>query len=341
MADMLAAVASRPGPPSVLEVVEVPKPAIKPGWVLVKIYAFGLNRSEMFTRQGHSPSVRFPRILGIECVGVIEESNESGLEPGQAVMSAMGGMGRDYDGGYAEFALLPASQIKIISSQLTKQLGWSTLAALPELLQTAWGSLFKSLKLTAGDVLLIRGGTSSVGLAALSLAKAHGAFVASTTRSQSKAALLTRLGADLVLVDDGHLVEATAVKEPAKTGKGFTKVLELIGTATLKDSLACTQPGGIVCMSGILGNTWTLDGVNPMELIPTAVCLTVYSGGVTELLETPFDKLMAMIASGTLQIPTAKVFDLSQIVQAHELMESNQASGKIVVTTKHARDEQK
>src|SRR5215212_10947519 len=108
---MKAAVVEQPGGPEVLQIKEIPVPAPRPGWVLIKVKAFGLNRSEMFTRQGHSPSVRFPRVLGIECVGLVEAAPGDEIAPGQTVAALMGGLGRQYDGGYAEYTLAPARQV--------------------------------------------------------------------------------------------------------------------------------------------------------------------------------------------------------------------------------------
>src|SRR5262249_39095721 len=151
-------------------------PAPERGEVLVRVKAFGLNRSELFTRQGHSPTVKFPRILGIEAVGLVEQAPGNEFEKGDVVATAMGGMGRQYDGSYAEYVCVPATQIQTVNVDLA----WELLGALPEMLQTAWGSLFKSLRLAEGDRLLIRGGTTSVGLTAVAIAKSRGAFVAAT-----------------------------------------------------------------------------------------------------------------------------------------------------------------
>src|SRR6266852_2376651 len=108
---MRAAIVEQPGGPEVLLIKEIPVPSPRPGWVLIRVKAFGLNRSEMYTRQGHSPNVRFPRVLGIECVGVVEDAGGTSLAPGQKVAAVMGEMGRAYDGGYAEYTLVPASQV--------------------------------------------------------------------------------------------------------------------------------------------------------------------------------------------------------------------------------------
>ncbi len=116
MTNMKAAIIHNAGGPDVLKVEERPVPDVKPGWVLVRVRAFGLNRSELFTRQGHSPSVQFPRILGIEAVGEIVDPSDSGFARGDAVATAMGGMGRAFDGGYAEYTLGPTNQVQKINT---------------------------------------------------------------------------------------------------------------------------------------------------------------------------------------------------------------------------------
>ena len=174
---MRAVVIEQAGGPEVLKLQDRPVPKPESGWVLVKVKAFGINRSELFTRQGHSPAVRFPRILGIEAVGEVAEAPGGEFRVGQKVATAMGGMGRQFDGSYAEYTCVPAAQVQ----GLTTTLEWPTLAALPEMLQTAWGSLHTALQLEPGQSLLIRGGTTSVGLAAAVLAKKHGAVVSATT----------------------------------------------------------------------------------------------------------------------------------------------------------------
>ena len=104
---MRAIVAHEPGKPNVLVIEERPIPEPDDGWVLIRVGAFGLNRAEMFTRQGHSPGILFPRVLGIECVGEVVAAPGTDLENGQRVAAMMGGMGRDFDGSYAEYACVP------------------------------------------------------------------------------------------------------------------------------------------------------------------------------------------------------------------------------------------
>jgi NADPH:quinone reductase-like Zn-dependent oxidoreductase len=201
------------------------------------------------------------------------------------------------------------------------------------MLQTAWGALFRALRLTRGDRLLIRGGTTSVGLAAAAIAKAHGAEVAATSRATSGEALVRAAGADHFFLDDGAIAQTVR----SQWGGGADKVLELIGTRTLQDSLRATREPGIVCMAGMVGDQWSFSNFAPMDAIPTAVSLTTYSGDVADFMATPLQQLVDQIAAGTLSIQPARVFHIDQIVEAHRTMETNAAGGKIVVLTADAR----
>jgi NADPH2:quinone reductase len=322
---MKAAVTVKAGKPDVIQIQERPKPTVQNGWVLIKIKAFGINRSEIFTRQGDSPGVQFPRIQGIECVGEIEEDPSATYKKGQKVAALMGGMGRDFDGGYAEYAVLPLAIVFPFESKLP----WETLGAIPEMFQTVSGSLKEALEVKAGETLLIRGGTSSIGMLASQLAKHYGLTVIATTRNADKTALLKSNGADHVLIDDGDIHTKLKSLYP----QGVDKVLELVGITTLKDSLKSTRPKGIVCMTGILGGAWTMKEFTPMGDLPSLVRLTVYMGDAVNLTKELLQDFINAVEAGEIHLNISKVFQLDEIVKAHKLMESNQAGGKIVVLT--------
>ena len=324
---MKAVVLAAPCKAEQLVVTEVPMPDVKPGWVLVKIKAFGINRSEIFTRRGDSPSVKLPRIIGIECAGVVEDPSDSIYKKGQRVISLMGGLGRDFDGSYAEYALIPANQIYPIGIDM--DMDFAQLAAIPEMYYTAYASLFEALHLIQGETLLIRGGTSSVGLTALQLAKSAGTIVISTTRDKDKFELLKHKGADFVLLDDEMIEENLLVHFP----KGVNKVLELIGTTTIKNSLKLLSEQGILCMTGILGGKWELDKFEPMQDISSGTYFTQFDS--QNIKEKIMIEMFQYINTHNIKIPIARIFTLEEIHKAHLLMERNEANGKIVVVNQN------
>ncbi|MDJ0906359.1 MAG: zinc-binding alcohol dehydrogenase family protein [Woeseiaceae bacterium] len=320
---MRAYVISEPGGPQKLELKEIATPTATSGWVLIRNRAFGLNRSEWFTRRGDSPSVSFPRVLGIECVGQVVEAPGGELEPGQTVAAMMGGMGRQFDGSYAEFVLVPSANV----FPLQTALDWSVLGALPEMLQTVHGSLYTGLEIDRAETLLVRGATSSIGFAAMALARSAGLEITATTRNPDKSDELVAAGATHVVVDSGSIADAVRAIYP----DGIDRVLELVGTTTLLDSLRATRRGGIVCMTGILGGQWTLSEFQPMGDVPTGVKLTSYSGEASDISADQLQRYVSLVESGELSLKTGPRFAFDQLQDAHELMDSNRANGKIVV----------
>jgi NADPH:quinone reductase-like Zn-dependent oxidoreductase len=305
---------------------ERPIPNPKAGQVLVAVKGFGLNRSELMTRKGLSPTVTFPRVLGIECVGEIISDPSGEFAQGQKVAACMGGMGRDYDGSYQEYVLLPRKVLIPFESNLS----WEILGALPEMFHTVFGSLELALRLQKSETLLIRGGTSSIGLMALQMAKAKGARVISTSRNPDSKENLMANGAEIMLLDNGNLEEKVRNLFP----EGVDKALELIGTNTLPDTLKCVKPGGLVCFTGMLSENWSIPDFAPMEYIPSMVGLTTFDSGAVRVSPSHFQNFLQQIEREEIRPKIAKVFPLEEIVVAHQLMESNQAKGKIVVRIK-------
>ena len=316
----------RPGGPDAFVLEEIPRPEPAPGHVLIEVRAFGLNRSEWFTRIGQSPTVRLPRVLGIECVGTVVSDPSGELAAGRRVAAMMGGMGREFDGSYAEYASVPSSSVFPIETELP----WEVLGALPEMLQTCHGSLHTGLEVQAGETLLIRGGTSSIGLATLAMAGHAGLKVISTSRSEANVDMLKAAGADDVVIDAGSVAEQVRASLPG----GVDRVLELIGTTTLLDSLRCARPGGVVCMTGILGGQWELPSFRPMGHIPTAVRLTSYSGGAGDISREQLQRYVSMVEDGQLEIRRGPVWCFDQLPVAHQALDENRANGKMVVVVR-------
>ena len=351
---MKAMVLEKPCSAEEMKIKNVPIPEVKKDWILVKIKAFGINRAEIFTRQGDSPSVKLPRVIGIECVGVVEDPANSDFKKGDKVFSMMNGMGREFDGSYAEYILIPKNQVyrlpneksffknidnielknkEKLKERFSKNLEiteenifWSEIAAYPELYYTAYGSLFKSLKLKEGETLLVRGGTGSVALAAIQLAKAINVRVIATSRSASKEQFLKEEGADEVIVGNENFDENLKKLFP----DGVDKVLELIGRPTLKSSLKSVKQGGIVCMTGCLGG-WIIEDFEPLVDIISESYLTSFDS--TNVNKDTVNEMFEFIEKYNIKPCISKIFTLDEISLAHKYLESNSANGKVIIMT--------
>lgn len=259
--------------------------------------------------------------------GEVIEDPSAELKNGQKVAAFMGGMGRDFDGSYAEYGVFPKSILIPFESNLS----WSVLGALPEMFQTVYGSLHLALKIQKDETLLIRGGSSSIGLLAAQMASKFGLKIISTTRDRAKEQSLLSNGANKVLIDNGLIHET--IKEI--NSEGVDKALELVGINTLPDTLLCLKQGGMACMTGMLSEQWSFQDFAPMEVIPPTVSLTTYDSGAVRVGTDAFQEFIKDIENHTLQMINHTVFPFTDIVKAHQFMESNKASGKIVMITEH------
>ena len=319
---MKAVLLDRPCSAEELKTSEIPIPEVRKGWVLVKIHAAGLNHSEALLRmfEIENDYIQKPIVPGIECVGEIADPSDSHFAKGDKIIALMGGMGRSFNGSYAEYALLPATNVFKVETDLD----WVSLAAIPETYFTAYGSLTECLLLNEGDILLVRGATSTVGQAAIQLGKALGAKVIAACRKEKDFDRLKTIGADFCCIDDGHL------SERLPNDMRPNKVLELVGPATLQDSLRCVSRPGYVCNTGILGNVFTVEHFDPIKYIPNGVFLTgFFSNFPTQKI---IDSLFRLINEQHIKPLYAKAFHLNEIAKAHTLLEKGGAGGKIVIT---------
>ena len=311
-----------------LKVDQIKMPTLKKDSVLVKVNAFGINRSEIILRayEADEDYIHLPIVPGIECVGTVVESSNDKFNMDDKVIALMGGMGRSFNGSYEEYAVIPMKNVFKIKDEILSRLDLEEIASIPETYFTAYGSLFESLKLNNADTLLIRGGSSATGLTAMNLAKALGCTVISTTRNKRRVSQLLSLGADYVLVDDGNISDKVLDIYP----EGIDKILELVGPSTMNDSMKCLCNGGICCITGILGDEEIIKEFNPIKDIPNGKFLSSFFSNYPsqEIIDDIFD----FILKYKIKTKISKVFDsLEDMADAHMLMESNNAEGKIIV----------
>ncbi len=291
-------------------------PEVRPGWLLIKVKGFGLNHSEKLLRLSEicEEYINNPVIPGIECVGEVVDTSDCDFKVGDKVVALMGGMGRSFNGSYAEYALLPAHIVFKVKTELK----WESLAAVPETYFTAWGSLFECLHLSKDDCLLVRGASSALGYAAIQIAKALGAKVIATTHKESKLSLISE--ADEAILDDGKLKGKI---------KCVNKALDLVGPLSIRDTLTSVDKGAIVCDTGILGGVYALDDFDPIKEIPNGVYLTGFFSNYPT--QETIDEIFDFLSLHNLEPKYGKVFDFENIKDAIIAQDNASVNGKIVV----------
>lgn len=314
------------GGPENLKLQELPVPKPGDGEVLVKVRAFGINRAELYFRKGLWGDVA--RVSGIECVGEVILDPSGILPSGSKVAALMGGMGRTRNGSYAEYVCALRSNVV----PLTTDLSWAQLAAIPESYATAWSCLFEAMQCKAGQTVVIRAATSALGLAALHLARQGGATVVATTRNDSKREQLLSEGASQVLIESPDLSSKVRGVFP----NGVDSVLDLVGNSTILDSLRMARRAGHVCAAGFLGGATPvsldlLSGFAPGPYLTFFVSILLGTPDYP-VANVPLQSIVDSVAGGEWRAAPARIFPFEQLPDAHRLMESDSANGKIVVT---------
>ncbi|HTU98397.1 MAG TPA: zinc-binding dehydrogenase [Solirubrobacteraceae bacterium] len=325
---MRAIVMTHHGGPEVLETRDLPDPVPGPDEVLVRVRAFGLNHADTYMRSGIW-SFGIP-VLGIECVGLVEDDRSGRFAIGDTVVALVGGLARDRNGSYAELVTVPAANVVAVATDLA----WPDLAAIPEVYATAWVALHGNLAIQQGQILLVRGATSAVGQAAVNLAVDAGATVIATTRTAARAGRLEARGAAEVLIDDGRLAAQIRATRP----DGVDAVLDLVGNSVLRDSLQCAASHGRVCQIGFLGGLDPVPDFNPLADLPSGVALSTFAsafvlgGDGFPVTDVPIQAIVEKAERGVFDVRPARVFAFDEIVDAHRAMDAGEAGGKLVVT---------
>ena len=325
---MKAYVVSNPGDPEVLELKKLPNPKAESGQVLIDIKAFGLNRAEAITRMGGSfDAVRFPKVIGIECVGEVLDCPGGELKPGQKVAAAMGGMGRKYNGSYAEMTVVPVSNVFPIETTLD----WTILASIPETYFTAWGCCFESLHLKDQPRVVVRPGASALGIAITQIVNHMGGEVIGVTRSDHKVEKLLKAGIRKVIVSSGTITDQIRSIWP----EGVTGVVDtIVSETTVLDDLKMLSEGGRICLAGSLADSY---GTSPSADFREALSLPNITFFSSEELHVDKDgknlqTIIIRIEKGQYQPNIDAIFEFGELVGAHERMDRNEFAGKVVVS---------
>ena len=326
---MKAVIAKTPGDVDVLKLYCVNEPSPLENEIKIRVHAFGLNKAESYYRKGRHGKFSGQWALGIEAAGEVVEDPMGDLAQGQKVITAMGGMMFSRHGSYAEYICVKRSNVLAIHSNID----FVPLATLPEAYLTVWGALDYSLRVQPGETLLVRGGTSSIGMAAITYAKARNLNVIATTRRPDRVEKLKALGAEQVVIDDGEIHE----KVKAICPKGADKAIELVGAGTVLDSMNSLRHWGELCFVGFLGGPPIIEKLHLMNDLPNTVKLSFFGSGLLgsdalPITEAPLNWIADKLSSGDIPSLHAKTFNISEIQEAHRFLESNTALGKIIVT---------
>jgi putative PIG3 family NAD(P)H quinone oxidoreductase len=324
---MRAIVIEKPGDESVMQIGEAPAPSLGPDDLRIRVAACGVNRADLLQRQGlYPPPPGASPILGLECAGTVAEigANVRGFEAGDRAMALLAG------GGYAEEVVVHAGSAMKMPPALTLE----EAAAIPEVFLTVFLNVFQLAQLPEGGALLVHGGGSGIGTAAIQLAKRAGARAIVTAGSDAKCEQCRKLGAD-VAVNYRSAKFADAVKQ-ATGGQGVDVVLDSIGAPYLEDNLASLAVGGRLVLIGLMGGA-------KAELNLGVLLARRLSVIGSTLRARPVEEKAAIVrgflarfgddlAAGRIRAVVDRVLPLAQAAEAHRTMKASEHFGKIVLT---------
>jgi putative PIG3 family NAD(P)H quinone oxidoreductase len=315
------------GGPEVLRLGETESPRPGKGQVLLRVAATSVNRADLQQRAGNYPAPPGEsEILGLEAAGVIEALGEdvAGWQVGDRVMTLLGG------GGYAEYATAPASTLMPVP----KGLDLVQAAAVTEVFVTAWLNIFREAGLKPGETLLMHGGASGVGTAAIQLAKALGpSSVIVTVGSEDKAKACRELGADHAILYKQEDFSRRVLELTEK--RGANVILDHIGAAYLEPNLACLALYGRLVIIGLLGGAKAELNVGRLMVKRQRIIGSVLrarpvseKADITRVFR---EQVLPLLESGRLKPVIDRVLPLDEVRSAHELMAANANTGKLVL----------
>ncbi len=318
------------GPPEGLRLAERPVPVPGVGELLIRVAASGINRPDVLQRKGHyAPPPGASDLPGLEVAGVIESGDaeamaQAGLAVGDRVCALLAG------GGYAEWCVAPVAQCLPVPQGL----GDVEAASLPETFFTVWSNVFDRGRLQSGEVLLVQGGSSGIGVTAIQLARARGATVIVTAGSDEKCAACLSLGAHHAINYKTHdfVAEVRRITE----GRGADVILDMVAGSYVAREVECLAEDGrlvIIAVQGGVKAEFDASLVLRRRLVITGSTLrprpVAFKGAIARALR---EEVWPLVASGAVRPVIHSTLDASQAAEAHTLMESNQHIGKIVLT---------
>jgi putative PIG3 family NAD(P)H quinone oxidoreductase len=325
---MIAIEISRPGPPEVLVAVERPRPTAGAGEVLIKVAAAGVNRPDVMQRLGrYPPPPGAPDIPGLEVAGTIADvgADVTKWRPGDRVCALVAG------GGYAEFCVAPAAQCLPVPPALDL----TAAAGIPETFFTVWTNVFERGRLTAGESILVHGGSSGIGTTAIQLARAFGARVFATAGSAEKCRACEALGADRAV--NYHEDDFVAVVKAATAGLGVDVVLDMVGAEYFPRNIEA------LAVEGRLVEIATQRGAKAEIVIPTIMQRRLTITGSTlrprsvaekgAIARQLAERVWPLLAEGRVKPIVHATFPLREAAEAHRVLESGSHIGKLLLIT--------